>query len=59
MKADQLKYLSLCDNEIGAEGCLHLTKAKWPKLDKLNLSKIGKTKIEIILEMKDVPILRK
>jgi Leucine-rich repeat (LRR) protein len=37
-KLSQLRQLFLDDNQIGNEGCQHLSKSSWPNLTQLNLS---------------------
>jgi hypothetical protein len=37
-KLPQLNQIFLDDNQIGNEGCQHLSTASWPNLTQLNLS---------------------
>jgi hypothetical protein len=37
-KLSQLRQLFLDDNQIGNEGCQHLSKSSWPNLTQINLS---------------------
>jgi len=50
MRAANLKRIDLYRNNIGANGCSDLVKAKWPKLSTIDLSNYALIKKEIKLE---------
>ena len=59
MRADKSKECLLINNRIGADGCFHLTKAKWPRLSSIDLSNNTLTNDGIQLGRKDVVIYPK
>lgn len=52
-------FCYLDGNNIGDEGCSHLSKAQWPKLYTFYLGIFCANKVKTILEMKDVVIFRR
>jgi len=53
MRAENLENINLCDNNIGSEGCLALTKANWPRISSFALGNKTLTKDKVKLETKD------
>jgi hypothetical protein len=56
MRAKNLQIINFWGSNIGAEGCLYLTKANWPKISVIDLSNNSFTKATIKLETKVVII---
>jgi hypothetical protein len=52
MRAENLEKISFSSNNIGAEGCLAISRANWPQISVIDLSNNTITKAEIKLKMK-------
>jgi hypothetical protein len=58
MRAENLQTINFMESNIGADGCLALSKANWSKISSIYLSNNTLTKAEMKLETKVVIIWR-